>query len=104
MELRAEDITFRYAPGEKPVLEHVNFSVKSGERVALLAPSGFGKSTLAKILAGYLTPEQGSVLREGRPLPPEGHVSGAADSSAPGAGGESPVEAKAGAGGVRGSG
>ena len=44
---------------------HIDFYVNSGEVVGLVAPSGFGKTTLAKILAGYITPESGEVVFEG---------------------------------------
>ncbi|WP_303863685.1 ATP-binding cassette domain-containing protein, partial [Alkalibaculum bacchi] len=43
------------------ILEDVNFSVNSGERVGLVAKSGYGKSTLAKILAGHLTQTKGTI-------------------------------------------
>jgi peptide/nickel transport system ATP-binding protein len=40
----------------------------SGERLGLVAPSGFGKTTCCKILAGYEKPDKGEVLLDGRPL------------------------------------
>ena len=42
----------------------MNFTVEEGEIVGLIAPSGYGKSTLAKILSGYMKPEQGEVVLE----------------------------------------
>lgn len=63
MRLRAHNITYGYAKGRK-ILENVNFTVEEGEVVGLTAPSGYGKSTLAKILAGFLKPEQGEVYLE----------------------------------------
>ena len=62
--LSAENVTFGYAL-ESPVLKNVSFEAESGERVALKAPSGFGKSTLCQIMAGYLRPQQGRVLLDG---------------------------------------
>ena len=44
----------------------------TGERVAVLAPSGYGKTTLAMLLAGYLKPVQGEILLDGRLLPGKG--------------------------------
>lgn len=66
MLLSAENISFAY--DSKPVLVAQDFEIKSGEVVGLLAPSGRGKSTLAKILAGYLAPKSGRVLLDGKPL------------------------------------
>lgn len=66
--LEAEDITFSYKKGEKPVLDRVSLTVEPGERVGILGPSGYGKTTLMKILAGYLKPDSGRVLLDGKPL------------------------------------
>ena len=63
MRLRANQITFGYKRGST-VLEDVNFTVDEGEVVGLTAPSGYGKSTLAKILAGFVKPLQGEVCLE----------------------------------------
>lgn len=68
MKLEARDISFRYRSGGRQVLDHVDLTVESGERVGIMAPSGFGKTTLCKILAGYEKPEEGEVLLDGRPL------------------------------------
>ncbi len=72
MELKAENVSFRYDRRSHWVLENVNFSVQSGERVGLFAPSGFGKSTLAMILSGYYAPSEGTVTLDGQPLPKKG--------------------------------
>lgn len=65
--LRAEGISFSYVAGT-PILSDVSLEVASGERVALRAPSGFGKSTLCQVLAGYLEPSEGCVLLDGEPF------------------------------------
>lgn len=72
MLLEARDIFFRYDRRLPWVLENINLSVESGERLALFAPSGYGKTTLAMLLAGYLTPTRGKVLLDGSPLPNRG--------------------------------
>ena len=69
--LEAQDLSFAY-PGAAPVLQHVSLSVQPGERVALSAPSGRGKTTLCQLLAGYLVPASGRVLLDGAPLPTRG--------------------------------
>lgn len=64
MRLKAEKVNFKYN-GERIILKDVDFSVESGEIVGLVAPSGYGKTTLAKILAGYEKPQSGKILLEG---------------------------------------
>ena len=56
----------------RPVLDDVSLAVASGERVQLAAPSGTGKTTLCRVLAGYLAPRTGEVLVDGSPLPRRG--------------------------------
>ena len=46
--------------------------VEKGERLAIFAPSGYGKSTLSMLLAGYLQPVKGQVLMDEKPLPRNG--------------------------------
>lgn len=65
MQLKAEKVNFKYS-GDQYILQDVDFCMESGDVVGIVAPSGFGKSTLAKILAGYLKPEKGSVLIDGK--------------------------------------
>lgn len=73
MQLRAENISFRYNNKSPWILKNVDLTIKTGERVALTGPSGYGKSTLSKILAGYLEPTEGQVLLDGKPLPTRGY-------------------------------
>ena len=46
--------------------------VERGQRLAIFAPSGYGKSTLALLLAGYLEPVKGQILLDGKLLPKKG--------------------------------
>ena len=64
MQLKAKNINFKYNE-DRYILKDIDFCVNSGEVVGLIAPSGFGKTTLAKILAGYITPESGEVILKG---------------------------------------
>lgn len=68
MQLDANHISYRYDKKSPWVLKDVSLTIKEGERVGIVAPSGFGKSTLAKILAGYEIPSEGEVLIDGKPL------------------------------------
>ena len=60
-----KDVTFGY--DEHVVLNHVNFSVKIGERVTLAGRTGAGKSTIMKLLLGLYEPQSGNVLIQGIP-------------------------------------
>lgn len=72
MALEAKNIYFRYNDKQAWILEDKSLKVKKGEVVAILAPSGYGKTTLAMILAGYLKPTKGEVLIENNSLPKKG--------------------------------
>jgi subfamily B ATP-binding cassette protein MsbA len=63
-EIRIDRVTFGYGPGN-PVLRDVEFTVRSGEVVALVGPSGGGKSTLADLLPRFVEPDSGRVLLDG---------------------------------------
>ena len=72
MSLEAKNIYFRYDKKMPWVLENRSLTISKGERLALFAPSGYGKTTLAMLLAGYLQPTQGKVLLDGNPLSSKG--------------------------------
>lgn len=72
MLLEGKNISFQYGK-EEFILEDFNISIESGERVGFIAKSGYGKSTLAKILAGYLKPTKGEVLLDRKPIPQKGY-------------------------------
>ncbi len=60
-ELTAHNITFRYEGAERAALHDVSISVAPGERLALVGPTGAGKSTLAKLLSRLYDPTTGHV-------------------------------------------
>ena len=70
--LEARDVTYAHPGASAPLYRGFNMAVRPGERVALSAPSGFGKTTLCRLLAGYERPQAGSVLADGVPLPKRG--------------------------------
>ncbi|MEV4192396.1 ABC transporter ATP-binding protein [Streptomyces toxytricini] len=65
VELRG--VGFTYGPRARPVLDGLDLVVEPGEHLAVVGPSGIGKSTLAALLAGLLEPGQGAVLIDGAP-------------------------------------
>ena len=69
--LQACDISFSYR-GNAPLYRGFSLEVAPGERLCLKAPSGFGKTTLCRLLAGYEQPDTGMVLADGEPLPRTG--------------------------------
>ena len=69
MSLEAKQLTFGYRrKGKAPVLDHIDLKLEPGERLGLAGPSGRGKTTLCKLLAGYEKPHSGAVLVDGKPL------------------------------------
>ena len=66
--LEAKDLSYRYGE-DSPVLCNVSLRAADGERLALLGPSGRGKSTLALLLAGYLPLQKGTITLDGASLP-----------------------------------
>lgn len=77
MSLEARGIGFRYPCGRE-LYQGLSLSVEPGERVALVAPSGRGKTTLCRILAGYLEPSCGQVTVDGESLVPVRRLRGQA--------------------------
>ncbi len=67
--LEAGELWFRYRRDSPWVLQGVSLTVEPGEVVGLRGPSGRGKTTLARLLSGYLVPTRGRVLLDGSPLP-----------------------------------
>lgn len=65
--IRFEQVNFRYSANEGYVLRDINFSINSGDVIAVLGPNGAGKTTLVKHILGLLKPTTGVVLIEGKP-------------------------------------
>ncbi|HEX5270951.1 MAG TPA: ATP-binding cassette domain-containing protein [Gemmataceae bacterium] len=57
--------------GKAPALYPIDLALPPGRTTVLLGPSGCGKSTLLRLMLGLLRPDSGTVLFDGRPLPPE---------------------------------
>lgn len=73
MKLEGKNLTFSYDKQGQAVFRQVNLCLDNTEKAALMGPSGFGKTTLCKVLAGYVKPQEGEVLLDGKPLPEKGY-------------------------------
>ena len=60
-----DDVTFTYPGAARPALEHVSLSVEPGQTVALVGPSGAGKTTLCNLVARFYDPTEGRVTLDG---------------------------------------
>ena len=67
-ELRFEAVSFTYPEGEGPAVDGITFALHPGERVALVGPSGAGKTTLTALLLRFIEPQTGRILVDGVPL------------------------------------
>jgi len=63
-EIVFENVTFGYVP-EHPVLHNINFRIKPKETIALVGPTGAGKSTIVKLVSRFYEPQSGSVKIDG---------------------------------------
>lgn len=72
MQLKVENLSFRYTKKSPWILKDVNLTVNEGERVGIVGPSGCGKSTLSKLLAGYIKPASGRILIDEKEIPEKG--------------------------------
>jgi ATP-binding cassette subfamily C protein len=66
--LEVRDVTFAYGPYAEPVLSRLTLTVPPGDHLAVVGPSGIGKSSLAGLLAGMLRPDKGEVLFNDLPV------------------------------------
>ncbi|MGI9480122.1 MAG: ABC transporter ATP-binding protein [Hyphomicrobiaceae bacterium] len=63
-----KQVTFQYEAGNKPALDGASFEVPAGQTVALVGPSGAGKTTIAHLLLRFWDPSHGSILLGGHDL------------------------------------
>jgi ATP-binding cassette subfamily C protein len=66
-QVRLRGLTFAYGPKAEPVLDNLELTIPEGEHLAVVGPSGIGKSTLAGLVCGMLTPTGGHLLLGGSP-------------------------------------
>ncbi len=59
--LNCNELTYRYKNGEVPVVKDISFYVNPGETIALIGPSGEGKTTILRLILGLIKPQQGVI-------------------------------------------
>lgn len=64
-ELRVKNVCYRYPNVEENVINYADFSIQKGQTVALIGESGAGKTTMADIILGLLTPQYGKIKADG---------------------------------------
>ena len=65
-EVEIKDVVWRYPEGQEDVLKGAGFTIKKGESIALIGPSGAGKTTMADVILGLLKPQKGQILLDGK--------------------------------------
>ena len=70
LKIEVKDLVKEYMSGDEPLLalDHVNFSISSGEFISITGRSGSGKSTLLNIIAGLTLPTSGNVYLDGQDI------------------------------------
>src|SRR6056297_1922482 len=69
--LTLEGVTYAYPGAERAGLRDVDLTIRAGERIGVVGSSGAGKTTLADVILGLLTPEAGTIRADGREITPE---------------------------------
>jgi len=68
--LRFENVAYSYPNAEQPGLDAISLEIRAGERIGIVGGTGAGKTTLADIMLGLLSPKSGRIIIDGRPLDP----------------------------------
>ena len=67
-EISFEDVSFEYPDDRNPVLSHINLTIRQGEKVALVGPSGGGKTTLCSLVPRFYDPTEGRISIDGQDI------------------------------------
>lgn len=68
MKLELKNVSYQYKKEGRKILENFSLTAEDTERVGLIARSGYGKTTLCKLISGYLSPDEGEILLDDKPL------------------------------------
>jgi ABC-type multidrug transport system fused ATPase/permease subunit len=71
--LELKSVTFRYPGTSSPAVRNISMRVPAGASVAIVGPTGSGKTTIVDLILGLLNPEEGEVLVDGRRIDDAGH-------------------------------
>ncbi len=63
-----DDVSYKYPDSDQYVIKDFSLDVKQGECIAVVGPSGSGKSTIMNMIIGFLIPDKGRLLIDGKPL------------------------------------
>ena len=63
--IRFDDVTFRYATGDREILNHFSHVFQAGSKTAIMGETGIGKTTLFRLILGFIDPLEGSVAVNG---------------------------------------
>lgn len=70
-EFEMDDVSYTYPGADVPGLNAVNLKFRAGDRIGIVGPSGAGKTTLADVVLGLLTPNTGTLRADGEDITPE---------------------------------
>lgn len=65
-EITFRNVSFTYKGSDVPVLKNLNFTIKKGQKIAIVGPNGSGKTTIIKLLCGLYDPDEGEILINGK--------------------------------------
>ena len=68
MAIRFDDVGFKYPDAERPILADIDLDIEAGTQVAVIGPTGSGKTTVAALLMGFFDPTEGTILIDGQDL------------------------------------
>ena len=66
--IQLNNVTYTYPDEKTPTIRNISLTICPGEHIALVGPSGSGKSTIVQLLLGFIQPQRGEILVNGKPF------------------------------------